>query len=115
MSMSDTARAFFEACETEKGLVQFDNIQVGDCQPPRSDNSHVISRHLTCDYLSDVLETQLIIPIPSLRAGLVTTLAERGRTEVKIMRQSRHKSSAMVRTYTRPLDAKQGCPLRGAF
>jgi integrase len=51
----------------------------------------------------------------SLRAGLVTTLAERGRTEVEIMRQSRHKSSAMVRTYTRPLDAKQGCPLRGAF
>jgi hypothetical protein len=51
----------------------------------------------------------------SLRAGLVTTLAERGRTEVEIMRQSRHRSSAMVRTYTRPLDAKQGCPLRGAF
>jgi integrase len=51
----------------------------------------------------------------SLRAGLVTTLAERGRTEVEIMRQSRHKSSAMVRSYTRPLDAKQGCPLRGAF
>ncbi len=51
----------------------------------------------------------------SLRAGLVTTLAERGRTEVEIMRQSRHRSSAMVRAYTRPLDAKQGCPLRGAF
>lgn len=51
----------------------------------------------------------------SLRAGLVTTLAERGRTEVEIMRQSRHRSSTMVRTYTRPIDAKRGCPLAGAF
>ena len=51
----------------------------------------------------------------SLRAGLVTTLAERGRTEVEIMRQSRHKSSAMVKIYTRALDAKAGCPLHGAY
>lgn len=51
----------------------------------------------------------------NLRAGLVTTLAERGRTEVEIMRQSRHRSSAMVRAYTRPVDAKLGCPLAGAF
>jgi len=51
----------------------------------------------------------------SLRAGLVTALAERGRTEAEIMVQSRHKSSAMVRLYTRPLDAKRACPLRGAW
>ena len=51
----------------------------------------------------------------SLRAGLVTTLAERGRTELQIMSQSRHRSSAMVRTYVRTLDAKNACPLKGAF
>ncbi len=51
----------------------------------------------------------------SLRSGLVTTLAERGRNEQQIMQQSRHRSTAMVRVYTRPLDAKHGCPLHGAY
>jgi integrase len=51
----------------------------------------------------------------SLRAGLVTTLAAQGRTELEIMEQSRHKSSAMVRTYARELDAKRASPLHGAW
>ena len=51
----------------------------------------------------------------SLRAGLVTTLAAQGRTELEIMEQSRHKSSAMVRTYARAGDAKRTSPLHGAW
>ena len=51
----------------------------------------------------------------SLRAGLVTGLAERGRTEIEIMQQSRHKSSAMIRLYARSVDAKASTPLRGAW
>jgi integrase len=51
----------------------------------------------------------------SLRAGLVTTLAAQGRTELEIMEQSRHKSSAMVRTYARSQDAKRASPLHGAW
>ena len=51
----------------------------------------------------------------SLRSGLVTTLGQRGRTEVETMRVSRHKSSAMVRLYTRESDAKASSPLRGAW
>jgi integrase len=51
----------------------------------------------------------------SLRAGLVTTLAAQGRTELEIMEQSRHKSSAMVRTYARSEDAKRASPLHGAW
>jgi integrase len=51
----------------------------------------------------------------SLRAGLVTTLAAQGRTELEIMEQSRHKSSAMVRTYARSDDAKRASPLHGAW
>ncbi len=51
----------------------------------------------------------------SLRAGLVTTLAGQGRTELEIMEQSRHRSSAMVRTYARTEDAKRASPLHGAW
>jgi integrase len=51
----------------------------------------------------------------SLRAGLVTTLAAKGRTEFEIMEQSRHKSSAMIRTYAREADAKRASPLHGAW
>ncbi len=51
----------------------------------------------------------------SLRAGLVTTLASQGRTELQIMEQSRHKSSAMVRVYARSSDAKRASPLTGAW
>jgi len=51
----------------------------------------------------------------SLRAGLVTTLASQGRTELQIMEQSRHKSSAMVRVYARSMDAKRTSPLTGAW
>lgn len=51
----------------------------------------------------------------SLRAGLVTTLAAQGRTELEIMEQSRHKSSAMIRTYARTEDAKRASPLHGAW
>jgi integrase len=51
----------------------------------------------------------------SLRSGLVTTLAAQGRTELEIMEQSRHKSSAMVRSYSRTLDAKRASPLHGAW
>ena len=51
----------------------------------------------------------------SLRAGLITTLAAQGRTELEIMEQSRHKSSAMVRTYARAQNAKHASPLHGAW
>ena len=40
---------------------------------------------------------------------------EHGRTELKIMDQSRHESSAMVKLYTRSSDAKAATPLRGAW
>ncbi len=51
----------------------------------------------------------------SLRADLITTLAAQGRTELEIMEQSRHRSSAMVRVYARSSDAKRASPLHGAW
>jgi integrase len=51
----------------------------------------------------------------SMRSGVVTSLAARGRTETEIMRITRHKSSSMIRRYTREVDAKRTSPLRGAW
>lgn len=50
-----------------------------------------------------------------LRAGLVTTLAAQGRTEIQIIDQTRHKSSAMIPRYARELDAKRASPLHGMW
>ena len=41
----------------------------------------------------------------SLRAGFVTSAAERGKRTERIMDHTGHKSVAMVRTYTRRVDA----------
>lgn len=63
----------------------------------------------------NILECEAPFSAHSLRAGLVTTLAAQGRTELQIMEQSRHKSSAMVRRYAREVDAKRSSPLHGAW
>ena len=41
----------------------------------------------------------------SLRAGFVTSAAERGKSSERIADHTRHRSIAMVRTYTRRVDA----------
>lgn len=61
------------------------------------------------------IEGEIRFSAHSLRAGLVTTLASQGRTELEIMEQTRHKSTAMVRSYARTVDAKRASPLHGAW
>lgn len=62
-----------------------------------------------------VLEGEAPFSAHSLRSGLVTTLAAQGRTEIQIMQQTRHKSSAMIRRYARELNAKRASPLHGMW
>ena len=49
----------------------------------------------------------------SLRAGFVTSAAERGKRAERIMDHTGHRSVAMVRTYTRRVDAFSDHPGEG--
>ncbi|MGE4652444.1 MAG: hypothetical protein AAEJ53_16280 [Myxococcota bacterium] len=50
-----------------------------------------------------------------LRPEPVADLNEHGHTELGSMKENRHESSAMVKLYTRSIDAKLATPLWGAW
>jgi hypothetical protein len=70
---------------------------------------HICEARLTADWVAEVIKryVRLIGLDPdqfaghSLRAGLVTSAASGGATEMSIMNQTRHRSTAMVRRYIR--------------